>query len=78
MKVGLITREYPPDVYGGAGVHVEYLSRELAQADRGRGALLGDAARGRRQSARERATNPGGDYRRGRRRKFKGAWMRWR
>ena len=30
MKVALLTREYPPDVYGGAGVHVEYLSRELA------------------------------------------------
>ena len=31
MKVGLLTREFPPDVYGGAGVHVEYLSRELAR-----------------------------------------------
>ena len=31
MKVVLFTREYPPDVYGGAGVHVEYLSRELAK-----------------------------------------------
>ena len=31
MRVGLITREYPPEVYGGAGVHVEYLSRELAR-----------------------------------------------
>ena len=31
MRVGLMTREYPPDVYGGAGVHVEYLSRELAR-----------------------------------------------
>jgi starch synthase len=28
-RVALLTREYPPDVYGGAGVHVEYLSREL-------------------------------------------------
>jgi starch synthase len=27
----LLTREYPPEVYGGAGVHVEYLARELAQ-----------------------------------------------
>ena len=26
-----MTREYPPNVYGGAGVHVEYLSRELAR-----------------------------------------------
>ena len=30
MKVTLLTREYPPEVYGGAGVHVEYLARELA------------------------------------------------
>jgi starch synthase len=31
LRVGLMSREYPPDVYGGAGVHVEYLSRELAK-----------------------------------------------
>jgi alpha-maltose-1-phosphate synthase len=31
VKAVLLTREYPPDVYGGAGVHVEYLARELAQ-----------------------------------------------
>ncbi|MGN6593599.1 MAG: glycogen synthase [Terriglobales bacterium] len=31
MRVALFTREYPPYVYGGAGVHVEYLSRELAR-----------------------------------------------
>jgi starch synthase len=31
MKVALLTREFPPEVYGGAGVHVEYLSRELAR-----------------------------------------------
>jgi alpha-maltose-1-phosphate synthase len=31
LRVGLFTREYPPLVYGGAGVHVEYLSRELAR-----------------------------------------------
>jgi len=29
MKVGLLTREYPPDTYGGAGVHVEFLARSL-------------------------------------------------
>ncbi|MGA5325410.1 glycogen synthase [Streptomyces griseoincarnatus] len=29
MRVGLLTREYPPAVYGGAGVHVEFLAREL-------------------------------------------------
>ena len=30
-KVALFTNEYPPNVYGGAGVHVEYLSQELAK-----------------------------------------------
>jgi alpha-maltose-1-phosphate synthase len=30
-KVALLTREYPPEVYGGAGIHVEYLARELRQ-----------------------------------------------
>jgi starch synthase len=29
MRTDLLTREYPPEVYGGAGVHVEYLAREL-------------------------------------------------
>jgi starch synthase len=29
MRIGLITREWPPEAYGGAGVHVEYLTREL-------------------------------------------------
>ena len=28
-KVALLTREYPPDIYGGAGTHVEFLAREL-------------------------------------------------
>jgi len=27
MKVGMFTREYPPEVYGGAGVHVTELTR---------------------------------------------------
>jgi glycogen synthase len=31
MKALLLTNEYPPSTYGGAGVHVEYLSRELAK-----------------------------------------------
>jgi starch synthase len=31
MRVALLTREYPPEVYGGAGVHVEYLAVELAR-----------------------------------------------
>ncbi|HET9952968.1 MAG TPA: glycogen synthase [Polyangiaceae bacterium] len=29
LSVALLTREYPPENYGGAGVHVEYLAREL-------------------------------------------------
>jgi alpha-maltose-1-phosphate synthase len=32
LKVLLLTNEYPPHIYGGAGVHVAYLSRELAKA----------------------------------------------
>ncbi len=31
MKVLFLTNEYPPHIYGGAGVHVDYLSRELAR-----------------------------------------------
>src|SRR5690606_34592986 len=31
MRVDLLSREYPPEVYGGAGVHVEYLARELRE-----------------------------------------------
>ncbi|TVR06971.1 MAG: glycogen synthase [Spirochaetaceae bacterium] len=30
-KVALFSNEYPPNVYGGAGVHVEYLSKALAE-----------------------------------------------
>jgi alpha-maltose-1-phosphate synthase len=33
MRIAIFTNEYPPNVYGGAGVHVEYLARELALAD---------------------------------------------
>lgn len=29
MRVALLTREYPPEVYGGAGVHVDFLARNL-------------------------------------------------
>jgi glycogen synthase len=36
MRIGILTNEYPPHVYGGAGVHVEYLTRELSTLDRGR------------------------------------------
>lgn len=31
MKALFLTNEYPPHIYGGAGVHVEYLTRELAK-----------------------------------------------
>ncbi|MBN1688051.1 MAG: glycogen synthase [Candidatus Omnitrophica bacterium] len=31
MKALLLTNEYPPHIYGGAGIHIEYLSRELAK-----------------------------------------------
>ena len=31
MRALFMTNEYPPHIYGGAGVHVEYLSRELAK-----------------------------------------------
>jgi glycogen synthase len=31
VNVLVLTREYPPEVYGGAGVHVEHLARELAR-----------------------------------------------
>src|SRR6478752_8650728 len=29
VRTAILTREFPPDVYGGAGVHVDYLVREL-------------------------------------------------
>ena len=35
MHIAILTNEYPPNVYGGAGVHVEYLTRELARLDGG-------------------------------------------
>ena len=31
MRVAMMTREYPPDVYGGAGVHVDHLARVLRE-----------------------------------------------
>tara|TARA_R110002096_G_scaffold28985_9_gene87521 strand:+ start:2534 stop:3742 length:1209 start_codon:yes stop_codon:yes gene_type:complete len=31
MKPLLLTNEYPPNIYGGAGIHVQYLARELSQ-----------------------------------------------
>jgi alpha-maltose-1-phosphate synthase len=35
MRIAILTNEFPPHVYGGAGVHVEYLTRELARLDGG-------------------------------------------
>src|SRR4029077_13298608 len=31
MKSLFLTNDYPPYIYGGAGVHVEYLAKELAK-----------------------------------------------
>ena len=47
----LLTREYPPEVYGGAGIHVEYLARELGRIAARRGALLRGGARAGRRPA---------------------------
>jgi glycogen synthase len=35
MRIAILTNEYPPRIYGGAGVHVEYLTRELARVEGG-------------------------------------------
>ena len=31
MKIALFTNEFPPNIYGGAGVHIDFLSQELAR-----------------------------------------------
>ena len=31
MKAALFTNEFPPNIYGGAGVHIDFLSQELAK-----------------------------------------------
>jgi len=36
MRIALLTNEYPPHVYGGAGVHVDHLSRELIRLENGK------------------------------------------
>jgi glycogen synthase len=33
MRISILSNEYPPNIYGGAGVHVGYLTRELAALD---------------------------------------------
>ena len=35
MKITILTNEYPPHIYGGAGVHVEYLTKELVKLSPG-------------------------------------------
>ncbi len=35
MRIAILSNEYPPNIYGGAGVHVEYLTRELARVEGG-------------------------------------------
>ena len=35
MRIAILTNEYPPFIYGGAGVHVEYLTRELTRVEGG-------------------------------------------
>ncbi|SEK79221.1 glycogen synthase (ADP-glucose) [Blastococcus sp. DSM 46786] len=37
MRIGIVTREWPPDVYGGAGVHVEHLVAALRALPDGTG-----------------------------------------
>jgi alpha-maltose-1-phosphate synthase len=40
MKILMLTNEYPPNIYGGAGVHVENLVRELSNLRKGRHSLI--------------------------------------
>ena len=39
MNITLLTNEYPPNIYGGAGVHVEYLVKELTRLEDGSNAI---------------------------------------
>jgi starch synthase len=45
MKCLVLTNEYPPTIYGGAGVHVDYLTRELAKMMRVEVRCFGDSGR---------------------------------
>jgi len=42
VHTAILTREFPPDVYGGAGVHVEYLVCELRKLSDGYVHCFGD------------------------------------
>jgi glycogen synthase len=35
LKIAVLTKEFPPYIYGGAGVHVDYLTENLAKIDDG-------------------------------------------
>jgi starch synthase len=35
LNIAILTKEYPPHIYGGAGAHVEHLTRELGNLDGG-------------------------------------------
>ena len=39
MRIALLSNEYPPHIYGGAGVHVDYLTRELVTLENGKHCL---------------------------------------
>jgi starch synthase len=82
MRVGLMTREYPPYVYGGAGVHVEYLSLELAKkievevhawGDVPEHESLSDPAMPKNENLKVMFENPWGQITHGTQAKFKGA-----
>jgi starch synthase len=46
MRTAILTREFPPDVYGGAGVHVDFLVRELRRLIDVEVHCMGDARAG--------------------------------
>lgn len=44
MKIALFTNEFPPNIYGGAGVHIDFLSQELAKLGHVEVRCFGDQA----------------------------------
>ncbi len=40
LRIALLTNEFPPHIYGGAGVHIENLTRELSRLDDGAHQIL--------------------------------------
>jgi alpha-maltose-1-phosphate synthase len=61
MRVGLLTREFPPDVYGGAGVHVDFLSRHLRDLVDLEVLCMGDDREGARAFTEQDPRFPGGN-----------------